>query len=303
MNKMICWAFLLQFGAACVAEAQAPDELEASVRGYTITNDGGEKPSVGNYTGPIVIGKTTSSQFSFAGCGYFLVSGQGRGFIEDATTGWKVELTPTRVLGDAVTLRVRWVRALDLGKVATAVSEDVELTLRPGQSRPLDNVRIPSGAKTFDGRPCRVTAASLRVTVEYPSEEFDRRLVVADLWLVERVPGRTERSQLLSVRGMPHRAIPFYFDSIVDGGAFLDVFGRIVARPDTGVVDVSIETRSRWGKLSDSENGNGRGQPVESTIRLKPEETVELQLPRINDREGPFGNRVLSLRIRARRLR
>ena len=303
MKKVLFCVFLLQCGVARLAQAQTPSELEASVRGYTVNNDGGEKPSVGNHTGPIVIGKTTSSQFSFTDCGHFLVSGPGRGFIENATTGWKVELTPTRIIGDAVTLRVRWLRTLDLGKVVSAASEDVELTLRPGESRPLDSVRVPSGAKTFTGRACAVTAASLRVTVEYPSEEFDRRLVVADLWLVERVSGGAERSQPLSVRGMPHRAIPFYFESIVDRGAFLDVFGRIVARPDTGAIDVSIETRSRWGKVSESADANGRGRPVESTIRVKPEEIVELQLPRINDREGPFGDRVLSIRIRARRLR
>jgi hypothetical protein len=167
----------------------------------------------------------------------------------------------------------------------------------------LDSVQVPSGAKAFTGRPCAVTAASLRVTVEYPREEFDRRLVLADLWLVERRSTGAERSQPLSIRGVPNRAIPFYFDSIVEGGAFLDVFGRIVARPDTGAIDVSIETRSRWGKVSDSEDGSGQGRPVESTIRLKPEEIVELQLPKVNDREGSFGNRVLSIRIRARQVR
>jgi hypothetical protein len=303
MNKVLCCVFLLQFGAASVARAQAPSELEVSVRGYTVNNDGGEKPSVGNHTGPIVIGKTTGSQFSFTDCGHFLVSGPGRGFIENAATGWKVELTPTRIIGDAVTLRVRWARTVDLGKVVSAVSEDVELTLRPGESRPLDSVRVPSGAKTFTGRPCAVTAASLRVTVEYPPEEFDRRLVVADLWLVERVPGGAERSQPLSVRGLPHRAIPFYFESIVERGAFLDVFGRIIARPDAGAIDVSVETRSRWGKVSDSEDATGRGRAVESTIRVKPGEIVELQLPKVNDRDGSFSNHTLSIRVRARRLR
>ncbi len=274
-----------------------------SLRGYGVNNDGGERPTVGSSTGPIAIGKTTTSQFSFKDCGYFLVSGPGRGFIEEATTAWKVEVTPTRLVGDAVSFRLHWVRALDGGKTVGGVSEDIELTLRPGESRPLDTVRVPSGAKAYAGRPCAVTAASLRVGVDYPSEEFERRLVVADLWLVERLSTGVERSQPLSVRGVPHRAIRFYFDRIVDGGAFLDVFGRIIVRPDTGAVDVSIETSSRWGQVSDSDDTSGRGRPVESTIRVKPEEIVELQLPKVSDRGGLFGNRVLSIRIRARQVR
>jgi hypothetical protein len=303
MKRRICCLFLLQFVAVRMAQSQTAADLSVWVRGYGVNNDGGEKPTVGSSTGPILIGKTTLSQFSSKDCAYFLVSGPGRGFIENATTGWKVEVTPTRLVGDAVTFRLRWVRTLDAGKTFNAANEDVELTLRPGQSRPLDTVPVPPGAKAFTGSPCAVTAASLRVGVDYPSEEFERRLVIADLWLVERFSTGEEHSQALSVRGLPHRAIPFYFDRIVDGGAFLDVFGRIIARPDTGAVDVSIETRSRWGKASDSENPSGGGRPVESTIRVKPEEIVELQLPKINDREGTFGNRVLSIRIRARQLR
>ena len=89
----------------------------------------------------------------------------------------------------------------------------------------------------------------------------------------------------------------------VDGGAFLDIFGRIIARPDTGAVDVSIETRSRWGKYQIPKMPAAGGDPVESTIRVKPEEIVELQLPKINDRESAFSNRVLSIRIRARQVR
>ena len=210
MKRRVCYLFLLQFVAVPMAQSQTASDLSVWVRGYTVTNDGGEKTSVGNTTEPIVIGKTTTSQFSFKDCGYFLVSGPGRGFIEDATTGWKVEITPTRLVGDAVTFQLRWVRALDAGKALNAVSEAVELTLRPGQSRPLDTVPVPPGAKAFTGRPCAVTAASLRVAVDYPLEEFERRLVVADLWLVERLSTGEENSRALSVRGVPHRAIPFY---------------------------------------------------------------------------------------------
>src|SRR5207237_7243697 len=101
-----------------------------------------------------------------------------------------------RVVRDAVTFRLRWVRfaalprqldqvPLDSSKAFRAPNEDVELTLRPGESWPVDSVRMPSGTKMIDGRTCR-GSASIRVSVDnYPSENIDRRLVTADLWLIE----------------------------------------------------------------------------------------------------------------------
>ena len=57
-------------------------------------------------------------------------------------------------------------------------------------------------------------------------------VVAADLWLVERLPNGTEaqRSQPLSVRGLPNRPFPFYFDSIVDGNVTLDFYGILISR-------------------------------------------------------------------------
>jgi hypothetical protein len=42
----------------------------------------------------------------------------------------------------------------------------------------------------------------------------------------------TQRSQPLSVRGLPNRPSPFYFDSIVDANVTLDIYGTLVPAPE-----------------------------------------------------------------------
>ena len=88
--------------------------------------------------------------------------------IDDATVAWRVELTPLHVVKDAVTFRLRWIRvaaprqllnqlSLD-GKVAGATTEDLELTLRPGESWPMDRSRCHRARRpATDGpaAPCR----------------------------------------------------------------------------------------------------------------------------------------------------
>lgn len=296
MRAMSIGSLLLQLAAAGVTHAQATNDLHIWVKGYTVTNNGGEQPSVGTR---IDVGKAGNAGFSFNDCGMFLVS-QGP-FIERATAGWRVIITPLRVVDDAVTFRLRWTRVVDNGKtVASPAGENIELTLRPGESRPLDSVRVSRDAKTFGNPPCRVSAASIRVSLEYLPDEFDRRLVLADLWLVERLPNGTERSQPLSIRGLPSRPFPFYFESIVDGKMSLDIFGHLIARPESGTIDISLETRSR---LADGDTFKSPQRAVESTLRVKPAEIVEVRLPKLGESAGPFANRDLSIRIRARQLR
>ena len=72
-------------------------------------------------------------------------------FAEGATTGWRVHITPLGMSDGAVRFRLQWIRALDTGKEMSAKSEDVELTLRPGESRSLDSVSVPPDKNT--GRP------------------------------------------------------------------------------------------------------------------------------------------------------
>ena len=301
---MIPLAMLVAELAAGAAQPQ--HDVQIYVRGYTVSDDGGEKSSVALGTGAVVVGKATAGKFWVRDCGYFTVATGRQAFEDGSIAGWRIEIKPIRVVDRAVTFRLRWVRALDNSKGFTATSEDVELTLRPGESRAMDSVPIAAGAKVYHDGPCKATAASLRIMVEnYPSEEFERRLIAAEMWLIERLPNGTERSQTQSLRGLPNQAIPFYFDHIADGKASLDILGRIVARPTSGALEVAIDTRSRWGEtaLVDSPDGRADSRWVESVIQVKPEEIVEVSLPKLVESAGVFANRVFSIRIRARRVR
>jgi hypothetical protein len=224
------------------------------------------------------------------------VWGVSRVVEPDAALGWAVEITPVRVVNDAVTFHLVWARTRDEGKASTQPRGDMELTLRPGESMPLDSV-----ARTCPGQP-RTIGASLRVSVvQYPDPDYDRRLVGLDLWLVEKLADGTERSQPLSLRGLYRRPIPFYFDSISEGAMALDIFGEVTAAPNDRTIDVKIVTRSR---IFDPSQPPGRPFPRETTatIRVAPDEVVSVQLPHVAD-AGAFSSRALSLRVRMRRLR
>jgi hypothetical protein len=154
-----------------------------------------------------------------------------------------------------------------------------------------------------DGRPCGSTA-SIRVSVDrHPSAESEHRLIGADLWLVERLPDDTEvqRSQPLMVRGLPGRPFNFYFDSIADGPATLDIYGVLIARRLGEAIAVSVETRSRWAP--ESRNISGPQRFFDMELKASPAEIVEIRLPLLGDDAGPFAKRALSIRMRARQLR
>ncbi len=291
MRAISCCVLIVHIVAGA-AHAQTFNNLQIRLGAYTLSNDGGEKPlGVWFSTGPVAIGKPAISTFSFGNtCEAFAVSSDGS-LREDATTAWKIELTPVRVVADAVTFRLRWVRVAALRQQLNQ------------ESWPLDTVTVPAGARTIDGRPCG-SASSIRASVDnYPWEEDDRRLVVADLWLVERLSSGTEvpRSQPLSVRGLPNRPLRFYFDSIVDGSVTLDIYGILISRLETGALAISVETRSRWTPASP--NFSGPQRSVKSEIQVRPTETVEIRLPPLGDDAGPFAKRAFSIKIRGRQIR
>jgi hypothetical protein len=216
--------------------------------------------------------------------------------------GWRVEIVPIRVIDGAATFRLKWTRAIDNGKQANAISEDIELTMRPGESRTMDAVPIPVDPAT--GRRCPVWdnrgkqveygAFALRVGVAYRTFEVqEQRLMGADLWLIERLPGGAERTQSLKVRGLPHRPIPFYFDAIREQEQSLDIFGSLVIRPGKDALAVEVETNSRWGPIRASE----------SKMKVAPGETVELALARLDESAGTFTSRRYAIRIQVQQLR
>lgn len=303
--RIIPWCLLIAHFAAGLALAQTPNDLQVRVGAYTSNTDGGEKP-VGVWfgTGPVAIGKRVTSTFSVGeDCDAFSVSSDGS-LRDQATAAWRIDVTPTRVVGDAVTFRLRWQMAGRRGDRMSLEFSDAfprpdesELTLRPGESWPVYTLRNISGYS------CRGTS-SIRVSVDdYPREGDERRLVVVDLWLVERLSNGSEaqRSQPLSVRGLPNRPSSFFFDSIVDANVTLDIYGTLISRLGSGVIAISVETRSRWAPAS--RNFSGPQRSVKSDIQVKPAETVEIRLPMLGDEAGPFAKRAYSIRIRARQLR
>lgn len=282
------------------ANAQTPDDVQLSVGGYEQAANGPERAAgVSRGTGPITLGISTIGVFSMFGCGYFSVTVPPAGFKEDATTGWSVSVTPTRVVNHAVTFRLGWFRLVNRSRSDTPSSEDVEVTLAPGESRQIDVVPINQAeTKTFDGRPCGVKAASLRVSAQFP--DMDRRLVSADVWLVQRLGSGKEESQKQSVRGVPHQPLEFYFDRVAVGTSQFDVFGKLVTEPAEGGLAIALES-VRSSPNSGDHWGYWAARWFRASLRLKPDETVEVALPAMDPKDS--GGSSLSLRIRAKLIR
>lgn len=284
----------LVFATDARAQTDNVERLIITVQGAMISSPGGEEMRVGGGANASELGNTQRHGFSMRldGCTWAV----SRVVEADADLGWAVEITPVRVIDDAVTFRLAWARTRDEGKTATQPKNDTELTLRPGEAIPLDSVgrRCPSQP--------RMIGASLRVAVvRYPDSDYDRRLLALDLWLVEKLADGTERSQPVSVRGLYHRAIPFYFESITEGAMTLDIFGEVTAAPADRASEIKIVTRSR---IFDPKQPPGRPFPRETTanIKITPNEVVSVQLPPVPD-SSAFASRGLSLRIRVRQLR
>ncbi len=295
MKTLIASAVVtLVFAAAARAQTDGVERLAITVQGATMSSPGGEEQRVGGGANPNEPGKTARHGFSLRPdrCS-FAVS---RAVEPDADLGWAIEITPVRVVNDAVTFRLAWARTRDEGKASTQPRSDTELTLRPGESIPLDFVH-----HSCPSQPQRI-GASLRVSVvRYPDPDYDRRLIALDLWLVEKLVDGTERSQPLSLRGLYHRPIPFYFDSITEGAMVLDIFGEVTVASGDRTSDVKVMTRSR---IFDPNQPPGRPFPRETTamIRITPKEVVSVQLPQVTDSPA-FASRALSLRIQVRQLR
>jgi hypothetical protein len=294
-------ALTLLLLTATVVDAQSVDDKALYVHGYQLTADGPEKAAgvsrrvnVGAWS----IGKPISAVFSMFGCGDFSVSPAPDAFADNATAGWRVEVTPVRTVNHAVTFHIRWTRALDTGKSVTPVGEDIEVTLKPGESRPLDSVAVPPTAKTHDGKPCGVKAGSLRVSVEF--DTLDRRLIGADVWLVERLPNGKEDSQLQSIRTVPHRPVSVYFDSVKDGANRFDFQGNLVA--DLVADGIKIDVEALRARADPAQNGYQAASWFGSSIQLKPGEIVEVALTRRGESRA-IDERQFVLRIQAKQIR
>ena len=307
MTKTIALAMLLcLLTLPRYAAAQTFDQLRIDVEGSTIGPDGGERPNVFMSSGPIVIGQTTSAGFAKLPdkCGFWRWA--------DAAAGGGKRLErrchPRKVDGDAVTFRVRWVRSREEGKDSSSPAGDLEWTLRPGESLPLDIVALAPTA-TMRLSPARCARCPYASPSIWPRTEEDRRLVVTDLWLIDRQPGGAERSQSLSVRGLfnhPTRVLLRHRDR---GRGVARFVRRVPRGPDGSSMVMKLETRSRL-----TQNGRSstilrdgalmRARQVESVIQLKPGEVVAVELPRLSENDsGAFANRTFSIRVQSRQLR
>ena len=299
--------------AAAPAAAQTFDDVQIQLGLFTVSPEGGERPAgMWASTGPVVIGRSTTWTYSLGkNCDAWTLAARD-GLADDATTAWKLEATPGRVANGAVTFRLRWVRASGIkqqldrlsltGATAAPPMQDVELTLRPGQSWPIDSMKLPEG-KTVHGRPCAETALLRASVAAYPMADDEARLVSTEMWLVERLADGTDvqRSQPLTVRGLPNHPGRFFFDTMADGADSLDLYGMVLPRVDGEGIALTLETRARWKKAPSIMRGPHR--TVNSEIRVKPDETVELKLPVLGEMVGPFAKRTFSIRVRSRLLR
>jgi len=313
---MIARCFVLLLVAAVAANAQTTPDLQIRIDAYAASPLGGEQRSVSRSTGPVTIGQTVSTSLSLGRtCDAWHVSAD-RSMRDGATLAWRVDVTPLQVVGGVVTFQLssfRMAGATQPSKDRAPVSPDrfsrasfmhtgTEYRLAPGESLPLYSEDMPAGVLTADGRPCR--NASIRVSVDrYPDAGEERRLIGAELWLVERLADGSEvqRSEPLALRGLPGHPFNFYFDSIVDGVASLDVHGSLIARRRESVIAISVETRSRW--TPETRNISGPQRFLNWDVQMKPSETVDIRLPVMGNDAGPFAKRAFSIRIRARQIR
>jgi hypothetical protein len=316
MKRVTTLMLFVQLIGAAVVRAQTAGDVEVAVGVVNVQTNGAEELAGGSFsTGPVSGKWSGGARFSVRPCGAFTIEAKEEGaFADGATTGWRVHLTPLGMSAGAVKFRLQWTRALDTGREMSPKSEDIELTLRPGESRSLDSVVVPPDKNT--GRPCPITdnrgkqielsRVGLRVSVEYtPHESLERRLVGVDLWLIERTPAAAERTQSMSVRGLPHRQMPFYFDAITEKEVSLEVSGHVAASPEGAAIAVQLQTRNYLGPaVFDWRDGKRAAtRYVDSRLQLKPGETVEVALPKREGSAGPFAARRYAIRIRARQLR
>ena len=304
-------------------EAQSPDGFRIVVRASIARTDGGgDRLNTTAVIDPDATGKTTTNSFSrlVGHCGTGVAPGPAGdmavgsgGALKKVHSAWTVQVTPTKHVDDAVTFRLQWTRSRDNGRPST-IGDDIELTLRPGQSQTLDVMPLAPEAPA-PGSSCILKSLSLAVGVErYPTPDHDRRLVAVDLWLIERLEDGKERSQPLSLRGLFYQPMPFYFETLTEGTKSLDIFGDLQIRPGDRTTEIKITTRSRLIKPPAElppplRNMPERTQYVGSTtatLHIAPDEVVSVPLPAVGHPQsdaGAFAARALSFRIRVRQIR
>lgn len=302
-------AWLLQSVIASPASAQTIDHLRIWIKGIALHNDGGAQPGVFSAGRGLAIGQTVSASiWKEAGRCVLGVASTRR--TPDAEIGWTVEAMPIRVVDDAVTFSLMWKRDRDKGKDSAGPGGRSELTLRPGEALPVD---IADLLATDTSATCPYRRIELSITVDhYPPADLDRRVVATDLWLVRRLAGGSTQSEPLTVRGQPNRPTPFYFSTLTDRGVSLDFSGELTVRERESSREILLIARSRLiegGRQSETmpaapDSRFFVAREVKSTVQLKPDEVVAVELPRLGENaSGAFANQTFSITLRSQRIR
>lgn len=304
-------AWLLQSAIASPASAQAIDHLRILIKGIELHNDGGaqERAWIEGRTPRLTIGQPVSASiWKEAGRCVLAVASMRRS--PDAEIGWTVEAVPIKVVDDAVTFTLVWKRDRDKGKDSAGPGGRSELTLRPGESLPIDIADLLAAETSA---PCPYRRLELRIDVDhYPPADLDRRVVATDLWLIRRLAGGATQSEPVSVRGQLNRPAPFYFSTVTDSGVALDFSGEVTVRERGGSREIELIARSRLiegGRQSETmpQGPNSRffvSREVKSTVQLKPDEVVAVELPRLGENaSGAFANQAFSITLRSHRIR
>jgi hypothetical protein len=302
MRGLLLIPLILRTGIQAPEAAPPVDELRILVSAYTIGAEGGERPNVG-FGGPgrgLVMGQTQRSAFSQMPtlCAFNVRSAEThRGLNQGAVGGWTIDVTPIRVVDRTVSFHVSWTRFGDDGKTP-AERGDLEATLRPGESLPIDVVQLSPRVREMLPASCDIVATSARVGVEYrTSPTWDRRLLETDVWLIEHLPNGTERNQHTQVRGQFNVPTSFFFDDIATADGVLDIGGTFTILQMAGYVELTVEP---WSRVVDSARDTSMVTKAPLRSRLKPVDVLSIELPPIKALTAP---RTFSLRIQTKQIR
>jgi hypothetical protein len=306
---LVAAALLLQSVVAWPSSAQTIDHLRIWIRGVELHADGGAQPRVASAGSGLAIGQPVSASI-WKDSGRCVLNVAPTRRALDAEMGWTVEATPIKVLEDAVTFSLEWRRDRDKGKDSAGPGGKSELTLRPGEALPVDIADLLAGDAPA---PCAYRRVALLVAVDYnPPAVLDRRVVATDLWLVRRLANGSTQSEPLSVRGQLNRPTQFFFATVSDSGVALDFFGEVTVKERDSSREIVLITRSRLiegGRQSESmpQGPNSRffvAREVTSTLQLKPDEVVSVELPRLGENaSGAFANQTFAITVRSQRIR
>lgn len=254
------------------------------------------------YTDGVVIGKTTRTTISRrdSACGLAI----GPSPQAQAVAVWTLEVTPIQVYASAVTFQLKWARVRVDGRDTSSPSGDVRVTLQPGQSLPVDSLPIP-GQATMPAGICDLKAMALRVGVTFwPRAEDDARVVNTELWLVERRPDGSERSQPLAVRGAFNQPTPFYFEPALYNYLEVRLYGSFTLTPVGNSYSMKLDTwcRPLAARLDALRTMFANKLRLESVLSLTPGEVIDVQLPKLIEGTGTATASTFSIRIRARQV-